>query len=98
MASIKEFPALRRRLRWLQNELSVVERTLEAEAFQGISPKVYLHQQLNEEHNEIDFILRYYQRQTNGALGRMQWSLVAASVVISLIMLILLLVHKGGLL
>ena len=98
MASIKEFPALRRRLRWLQSELSAVERTLETEAFQGISPKVYLHQTLNEEHNELDYILRYYQRQTNGALGRMQWSLVAASVVISLILFAMLLAQKGGLL
>ena len=98
MASARDFPALYRRLRWLQSELSAVERTLEAEAFQGISPKVYLHQQLSEEHTELDYILRWYQRQTNGALGRMQWMFVAASIAVSLILLLMLLAQKGGLL
>jgi hypothetical protein len=92
---VRDFPALYRRLRWLQSELSAVERTLEAEAFQGISPKVYLHQQLSQEQSELDFILRYYQRQTNGALGKMQWLFVAASVVVSLILLLLLLAQRG---
>lgn len=94
MAVDREFPALHRRLRWIQTELATVERQLEAESFQGISPNAYYQQSLVMEMGELDFILRYYQRQTNGALSRLQWLAVVGSMAISVVLLILLLLQR----
>ena len=96
MAEQREFPALRRRLRWLQAEISVIERSIEpggGVASAGAST-IYILEQFNEEMVEIDYILRWYQRTTNGALGRMQWGLVIASVAISSALLVLLVVQR----
>ena len=92
MAEQREFPALRRRLRWLQAEISVIERGIEpggGAASAGAST-IYILEQHNEEMAEIDYILRWY----NGALGRMQWMLVVASVAISSALLILLVAQR----
>jgi len=91
--AVREFPALQRRLRWLTAELSAVERQLEMETEQSGSASVHIHQMLLAEQDELGFILHYYQRQTNGALSRMQWMLVAISMVISLVLLILLVIQ-----
>lgn len=96
MAEQREFPALRRRLRELQRLISDVEENMapgSLEASVG-STTVYLLGQYNQEANEIDFILRWYQRTTNGALGRMQWMLVLASVAISSALLVLLVAQR----
>jgi len=96
MAEQREFPALRRRLRWLQAEIGVIERGIEpggGAASAGAST-IYILEQHNEEMAEIDYILRWYQRTTNGALGRMQWMLVAASIAISSALLILLVAQR----
>jgi di/tricarboxylate transporter len=93
--TVREFPALQRRLRWLTAELSAIERQLELEAQQGAGTSgMHMHQILLAEQDELDFILRYYQRQTNGALSRMQWMVVAVSMVISLMLLILLVAQR----
>jgi len=95
MAEQREFPALRRRLRELQRMIAEVESNMapgSLEASVG-STTVYMLGQFNEEANEIDFILRYYQR-TNGALGRMQWMLVVISMAVSSALLILLFVQR----
>ncbi len=96
MAVDREFPALRRRLRWLQAETATIERGIEpggGVASAGAST-IYILEQYNEEMTELDFILRWYQRTTNGALGRMQWMLVVASVAISSVLLILLFAQR----
>lgn len=92
--TVREFPALQRRLRWITAELAAIERQLELESQQGGTAGVHTHQMLLAEQDELDFILRYYQRQTNGALSRMQWSVVATSMVISLMLLILLVAQR----
>ena len=96
MAEQREFPALRRRLRWLQAEIATIERGLEpggGVASAGAST-IYILEQHNEEMTEIDYILRWYQRTTNGALGRMQWMLVLASIAISSALLVLLFAQR----
>lgn len=96
MAEQREFPALRRRLRELQRLIAEVESNMapgSLEASVG-STTVYMLGQYNEEANEIDFILRYYQRVTNGALGRLQWMLVVTSVAVSSALLILLVAQR----
>lgn len=96
MAEQRDFPALRRRLRWLQAEVSVIERGIEpgGGAVSAGASTIYILEQHNEEMAEIDYILRWYQRTTNGALGRMQWMLVVASVAISSALLILLVAQR----
>ena len=96
MAVDREFPALRRRLRWLQAETATIERGIEpggGVASAGAST-IYILEQYNEEMTELDYILRWYQRTTNGALGRMQWMLVVTSVAISSVLLILLFAQR----
>lgn len=96
MAVDREFPALRRRLRWLQAETATIERGIEpggGVASAGAST-IYILEQYNEEMTELDFILRWYQRTTNGALGRMQWMLVVTSVAISSVLLVLLFAQR----
>lgn len=96
MAVDREFPALRRRLRWLQAEIGSIERGIEpggGVASAGAST-IYILEQYNDEMEEIDYILRWHQRVTNGALSRMQWMLVGSSLVISSALLILLALQR----
>lgn len=94
MAVVREFPALQRRLRWIDTELATVERQMEVEAVHGGNAAVHFHQSLLAEQNELDYILRYYQRQTNGALSRIQWTVVGTSMIVSLSLLILLILQR----
>ena len=96
MAVDREFPALRRRLRWLQAEIGTIERGIEpggGVASAGAST-IYILEQLNEEMSEIDLILRWHQRVTNGALSRMQWMLVGISLAVSSALLIVLVLER----
>ncbi len=96
MAVDREFPALRRRLRWLQAEIGTIERGIEpggGVASAGAST-IYILEQLNEEMSEIDLILRWHQRVTNGALSRMQWMLVGISLAVSSALLIMLVLER----
>ncbi len=96
MAVDREFPALRRRLRWLQAETATIERGIEpggGVASAGAST-IYILEQYNEEMTELDFILRWYQRTTNGALSRMQWMLVGTSLAVSSALLVMLILER----
>lgn len=96
MAVDREFPALRRRLRWLQAEIGTIERGIEpggGVASAGAST-IYILEQLNEEMSEIDLILRWHQRVTNGALSRMQWMLVGTSLAVSSALLVMLILER----
>lgn len=42
-----------------------------------------LYQAYLDEMAEIDYLLRYYCRQTNGVLSRTQWTLVLISAIVS---------------
>lgn len=88
----REFPALRRRLRWLQAEIAVIERGLEpGGGVASASPQtIYILQQYNEEMAEIDFLLRWHQHVNNGALSKMQWVLVIVALALSSALLVLL--------
>ncbi len=96
MAVDREFPALRRRLRWLQAEIGTIERGIEpggGAASAGAST-IYILEQYNEEMGELDFILRWHQRVNNGALSRMQWMLVGSSLAVSSALLIMLILER----
>jgi hypothetical protein len=94
MAVDKEFPQLRRRVRQLDGDINAIERTLEANAGQLGDNAVYLLESMTKEQAEIDFLLRFYQRQTNGALSRMQGMLVAGALAFSVALLVLLLLQR----
>lgn len=91
MAVDKEFPQLRRRLRQLDGEINAIERTLEANGGQLGDSAVFLLEGMLHEQAEIDFLLRFYQRQTNGALSRMQWTLMMVAAVVSVVLMALVL-------
>lgn len=96
MAELREFRALRRRRDDLREMIRDVERNMipgSIEASVG-STTVYLLHQYNEEADEIDFILRWHQRVTNGALSRMQWMLVGTSLAVSSALLIMLILER----
>lgn len=44
--------------------------------------------------SEIDLILRWHQRVTNGALSRMQWMLVGTSLAVSSALLVMLILER----
>ena len=87
------FPELDSRVRDLERQLSAVEITMQAEGGSGAST-VYIAERYRAEIAEIRFLLRFYQRATNGALSRRQWSIVAASMAISCALLILLVLQR----
>ena len=91
MAVDKEFPQLRRRLRQLDGEINAIERTLEANGGQLGDSAVFLLEGMLHEQAEIDFLLRFHQRQTNGALSRMQWTLMMVAAVVSVVLMALVL-------
>lgn len=87
------FPELDSRIRELEKQLSAVEATMYAEGGSGAST-VYIAERYRAEIAEIRFLLRFYQRSTNGALSRRQWSVVATSLAISCALLILLMLQR----
>ena len=96
MAELREFRALRRRLHNLREMIADIERNMtpgSIEASVG-STTVYLLNQYNEEADEIDFILRWHQRVTNGALSRMQWMLIGTSLAVSSALLVMLILER----
>ena len=92
----RDFPSLRRRSRWLESEIAVIEHMIEPrggpEAAQG-STTVYVLNQYIEEMEEIDYLLRYWARQNNGYLSRWQWMAFSASMAVATMLLILYLVQ-----
>lgn len=87
------FPELDSRVRDLERQLYAVEATMQAEGGSGAST-VYIAERYRAEIAEIRFLLRFYQRSTNGALSRRQWSVVATSLAISCALLILLMLQR----
>ena len=86
--SARDFPALQRRLRWLSTEIGTIEHHLDAESVQHTGRAAMpLYQAYLDEMSEIDYLLRYYYRQTNGVLSRTQWVLVLTSVLVSGVLL-----------
>ena len=94
---IGEFSSLRRRSRWLESEIAVIEHMLDPrggpEAAHGTTALFVLNQYL-EEMEEIDYLLRYWAKQNNGYnFSRWQWMAFSASIAIAAILLFLYLVQ-----
>jgi hypothetical protein len=84
----KEFAAVRRRLRELDDKIRTVEFA-ENTSMERSTGTVYLLQRYNEEYEEIDYLLRYWTRQNNGYhLGRWQWMAFSASVAVAAVLLV----------
>jgi hypothetical protein len=95
MAVDHDFPEVRRRIHFLEAQISDIERVLSlATPDAETQAAIYRTEQANRELQQIDFLLRYYQRQNNGKLSKMQTGLFVVSVMVSILMLILLLVER----
>jgi hypothetical protein len=95
MAVDHDFPEVRRRIHSLEAQISDIERVLSlATPDAETQAAIYRTEQANRELQQIDFLLRYYQRQNNGKLSKMQTGLFVVSVMVSILMLILLLVER----
>ena len=89
-----QFTGLRRRWRWLLNELYNVQGQIEADRSQshGSGYTLDYKGQIEEELNELDWVFRYFDRQRNGYhLSNAQavtLALTAAAMVIAAMLLI----------
>jgi len=86
MAERREFPALRRRIRFLEQELYTYEkhfRTDQVDAAQQTRWALDAKEN-NDELNEIEYVLRYFDRLGNGYhLTRTQWLLLVGLVALA---------------
>ena len=83
---LPEFAALKRRWRWLMNELHLVERSIDTEraSTQGATYTLQYKAEIEQELNELDWVFLYFDRQRNGYhLTRSQWLTLAFSIVTS---------------
>lgn len=88
-----DFPAVRRRLRQLDDRIRTVERVEEVAA-SHTPGTVYLLDQYIEEYEQVDYLLRYWMRQHNGyPLNRWQWGLFVASLAVASTLLMMYLVQ-----
>lgn len=92
-----EFPDTRRRLRWLADEISAIERTLEpAGGIQAAGmTAIYVLEQHSREFEQTTHLLRFYERQHNGThFSRIQWTLLVLSVAVASALLALYLAER----
>ena len=90
MAVDHDFPEVRRRIHALEAQISDIERMLGlATPDAETQSAIYRMEQANRELQQLDYLLRYHQRQTNGALSKMQMWLFVISFALSAVMLIL---------
>lgn len=81
-----EFAALKRRWRWLMNELHLVERAIDTEraSTQGTTYTLQYKAEIEQELNELDWVFLYFNRARNGYhLTRSQWLTLIFSIVTS---------------
>lgn len=84
----REFPALRRRLNYLENEIYAYQKWLkngeanQAEQFRQATDAAAC----QEEAAEIDYVLRFFDRLGNGDWKTWQLVLMAVSVLASIVM------------
>ena len=90
MAVDHDFPDVRRRIHALEAQISDIERTLSlATPDAETQAAIYRMEQANRELQQLDFLLRFHQRQTNGKLSKLQLWMFVISVGLSAIMLVL---------
>lgn len=97
MQSTPEFTALRRRWRWLLNEVYVVQSTIDMERLNHDQVKHSLdyRQQLEQELEELDWVFRFIYNTRNGYhLTRNQLVILVLSVLVSVA--ITFLIARGG--
>ena len=88
-----DFPAVRRRLRELDDKIRTVEFA-EAASTERTTGTIYLLEQYNDEYEQTDYLLRYWSRQNNGYhLNRLQWGMFVASLAVASTLLMLYLVQ-----
>ena len=91
MAIDREFPAVKRRLRSLTEQISDIERTMTlATPDQLGSTAIYKLEQYQREFEQTTYLLQYFERQNNGySLSRLQWTMFIASLAVACTLLIL---------
>jgi len=91
---IDNFVATRRRLRWLSDEIATITRSLEPYG-NGTTTATYILDQHEAELTQTEFLLRYYERSTNGhRMTRWQWALLIASLATTITLLIVYVVDR----
>lgn len=90
MAERREFPALLRRKRYLEQELYVYDRHLRTDTVDAAQQTRWaLDAETNtDELNEIEYVLRYFDRHANGYhLSYTQWWLLLGLVALAVLLL-----------
>lgn len=83
-----DFPEVRRRIHALEAQISDIERMLGlATPDAETQSAIYRMEQASRELQQLDYLLRFYQRHTNGALSKMQMWLFLISFALSALML-----------
>jgi hypothetical protein len=88
MAVDYDFPDVRRRIHFLETQISDIERMLSlARPDAETQAAIYRMEQASRELQQLEYLLRFYQRHTNGALNKMQMWLFLTSFALSALML-----------
>lgn len=97
MQSVPELKGLQRRARQLAHELYLVEQQLSADRStgQGVSYTLSYKNELEEELEDIQWVIRYVNRQRNGYhLSPSQWMLFVSATALAVLLAVLL--TRGG--